>query len=104
MNRWKVAFFTSVAVSLCAVAYLIFEMAELGISYGYLQAGRDDLATSNRVLGQLVVSGGQDYSQKELLHLLRQEYPGAFIVEEGDTIRIGPNTFVFENDRLVSAK
>jgi hypothetical protein len=46
------------------------------------------------------VKGGQEYGQKDFLHLLRLTYPKEFIVEEGNKIIMGSNTFVFENDKL----
>ena len=104
MSKWKAAFFINLVVSICAVAFLFFELLDQGISYTYLEVGYDDQVTANEVLGNIIVKGGQEYSQKDFVHLLRQEYEDAFIVEEGNTVTMGFNSFVFENDRLVSVK
>ena len=104
MNKWKVSFFISLAVAVCVAAFLFFELLDMGISYTYLEVGYDDQTKAKEVLGNLVVKGGQEYSQKDFVYLLRQEYPDGFIVEEGSTVSLGFNSFVFENDRLVSAE
>ena len=104
MNKWKVAFFVSFAISISVVAVLLYGMLDQGISFTYLEVSYDDQVKANKVLGNLIVEGGQEYSQKDLLHLLRQEYPDAFIVESDNKVSMGPNSFVFENGRLSSVR
>lgn len=82
----------------------VFGTLDEGISYTYLKVSYDDQVKANEVLGKLIVKGGQNYSQKDILHILRQEYPEGFIVEEGSTISMGQNYFEFDHDRLVKVR
>jgi hypothetical protein len=104
MNKWKSAFFVSLALLVVVSCGLLYAVIDQGVSLTYMQVSYDDQVQANTVLGDLVVMGGQEYSQKDLVHLLRQEYPDAFIVEDGETISIGSNSFYFSHDRLESAR
>jgi len=104
MNKWKIAFFCCLVLFIASIVFFIYSIIDQGISYTYLKVSYDEQVEANKVLGNLVVRGGQKYSQKDILYLLRQEYPKAFIVEEKNTIRIGSNEFEFEKDRLVMVR
>ena len=101
MNKWKVAFFFSFFLFLTSSILLVFLALDNGTSYTYLQISLDDQVNSNKVLGNLIVQGGQEYTQKDLLHLLRLEYPKEFIVEDGNIIKMNSNSFEFHKDKLV---
>ena len=104
MNKWKVSFFICFAAFLAAAALLLYKTIDSGISYTYLEQSYNEQQQANKVLGNLVVKGGQQYAQKDFLHLLRLEYPDELIVEDGNKIKIGWNTFVFENNKLEAAQ
>lgn len=104
MNKWKWAFFICLAVLLLSGLFFVYSAIDQSVSYTYLEVSYDDQVAANKVLGNLIVQGGKEYSQKDFLHLLRQAYPQEFIVEEGNMIIMGHNQFKFENDRLISAK
>ncbi|MHB8131666.1 MAG: Imm58 family immunity protein [Mobilitalea sp.] len=104
MNKWKIAFFCCLVLFIASSAFFIYSVIDQGVSYTYLKVSYDEQVEANKVLGNLIVKGGQKYSQKDILYLLRQEYPKAFIVEEKNTISIGANKFEFEKDRLVKVK
>ena len=104
MNKWKVAFFLSLPITLVVALFALFVLIDNGTSYTYLEVSYNDELQANKVLGNLIVKGAQDYNQQDFLHLLRQEYPDAFIVEERDLIKLGPNRFEFTNNKLSKAR
>ncbi|OOE91919.1 hypothetical protein BZG76_08705 [Salinivibrio sp. AR647] len=79
---------------------LVVKGGDAGITYTYQQVSLDDLNDAHSFLGDLVVKGGKDYSQKDILHLVRQSYPNAFIVEDGNKIIVNNVTFIFEGGKL----
>ncbi len=100
MNKWQGAFFLSLLLILLSVLFSVFLLLDNGTAYTYLEVSYNDQVEANEVLGNLIVKGGQQYSQKDFLRLLRQEYPDAFIVEEGNLIKVGTNVFEFQNNKL----
>lgn len=104
MNKWKAAFFTTLVLLLSLLVFSTYAIIDSGVSYTYLQDSYDHQLRTNQLLGEIIVKGGQDYSQKDFLHLLRQTFPNELIVEEGNEIHIDGNTFSFENGKLVKAK
>ena len=101
MNKWKIAFLATVPVLLISNAIFIFTAIDTAVSYTYLQGSFKHHSQSESALGKLIVEGSRNYSQKDILHLLRQAEPEEFIVEEDNKIFYSGNTFVFEGDRLV---
>jgi len=104
MNKWKIAFFCCLVFLIASIIFFIYSTIDQSISYTYLKDSYDEQVKANKVLGNLIVKGSQKYSQKDILYLLRQEYPKAFIVEEKNIINIGSNKFEFEKDRLVRVR
>ena len=100
MNKWKIAFFLSLPVLILSMLFSLFLLLENGTAYTYLEVSYNDQLKANEVLGNLIAHGAQQYNQKDFLHLLRQQYPDAFIIEEGGTIKMGTNLFEFQNDKL----
>lgn len=104
MNRWKVAFFTCLVFLILSNLLFVYSIIDQGVSYTYLEVSFDEQLHANEVLGNLIVRGGGNYSQKDFLHLLRQAYPNEFIVEKDNRISMGPNSFEFKYDRLVKVR
>ena len=101
MNKWKVAFLITVPVLFVGNVFLVFRVIDTATSYSYLKDSFKHHSQSESALGKLIIEGSRKYSQKDILHLLRQADPEAFIVEENNKIIYSGNTFVFEGDRLV---
>jgi hypothetical protein len=101
VNKWKIAFLITVPILLVSNIFFIYMVIDTGISYSYLQDSFKHHSQSESALGKLIVEGSKNYSQKDILHLLRQAKPEEFIVEEDNKIFYSGNTFIFENDRLV---
>jgi len=100
MNKWKIAFFLSLLPLILSGLFSLFLLLDKGTAYTYLEVSYHDQVEANKVLGNLIIQGAQQYSQNDFLHLLRQEYPDAFIVEEGNAIKMGTNVFEFQNNKL----
>ncbi len=104
MKGWKIASLISfllLIVSNLLWAYLVFDQA---ISYTYLKTSYDDQTEIIRWLGGIVVKGAESYSKKDIVHLLRQSKPDAFIVEEDDLIVFEGIHFLFSDGKLVEVK
>ncbi|WP_406608711.1 Imm58 family immunity protein [Agarivorans sp. JK6] len=101
MNKWKLAFLVVVPLLVISNICFIYMTVDTAISYTYLQDSFKHHEQSESTLGKLVVAGSKDYSKKDILHLLRQAKPDAFVVDDVNSISFEGNTFIFENDRLV---
>ncbi|WP_408004179.1 Imm58 family immunity protein [Pseudoalteromonas galatheae] len=53
-------------------------------------------------MGNLIVKGIEGKSKKDVLFLLRQAKPEAFLVDEGDVVTFENIAFKFEQDKLVA--
>ncbi|WP_300433159.1 Imm58 family immunity protein [uncultured Thalassolituus sp.] len=100
MNQWKLSFFVTLTLLIFSNLFWLYSTIDAGVTYTYQQVSLDELSEANSFLGELVVKGGKEYSRKDILHLLRQSYPNAFIVEEGNKIVVNNVTFTFESDKL----
>jgi len=103
LSKWKISFFVCLIIFAATFVLLIYNTIDLGVSYTYLEQSYDEQLQANKVLGNLIVKGSQQYTQKDFLHLLRLEYPDEFIVEEGNKIKMGWNVFTFKNNKLEAA-
>ncbi len=104
MNKWKIAFFVCIPITILSLLFSIYVLVDNGVSYAYLEVSYNDQLRANEVLGNLVVRGGREYTQKYFLHLLRQAYPEELIVEDGAAIQMGSNVFDFHNNTLIKAR
>ena len=104
MNKWKVAFFATLAIAILSNGYLFYLLFDSAISYHYLNDSYNHETRRFNTLGRLIVAGSADYSKADFLHLLRQSNKDAFIVEEDDQIFIDAVQFGFENDRLANVE
>jgi len=101
MNKWKVSFFVCLLTLVGSNLFWLYMAIDFGITYNYQQVSYDENHEAVEALGSLIVKGAKDYSQKDMLHLLRQAKPSAFIVEEQNSISFDGIHFIFENGKLV---
>lgn len=104
MNKWKLAFLILVPLLILSNLFFAYALFDTAVSYSYLTDSFERQSEANEQLGNLIILGSEEYSQKDFLHLLRQANPEAFIVEEGQKISIGQNAFLFENDKLMGVQ
>ncbi|MCP4989586.1 MAG: hypothetical protein GY928_27085 [Colwellia sp.] len=53
-------------------------------------------------MGKLIVQGTPSKSKKDILFLLRQAKPDAFIVDDGNVVMFENIAFKFENGKLIN--
>ncbi len=104
MNKWKISFFVCLGIGLASTTFLLYLLVDQTVTYSYQVTHIAEQAQAKKLLGSLVVAGAKDYTQQDVLHLLRQSNPDAFIIEEGHLISIEGVIFAFENDQLVAVK
>lgn len=104
MNKWKAAFFVVLILGLATNGFLLYGFVGSAVSYSYLQDSYGHETTRFDALADLVIAGADEYSQADILHLLRQANPDAFIVEEGNVIHYEGVKFVFDGDRLTAVE
>lgn len=101
MNRWKIAFFAAFLTILASNAYWYAQIIDVSISYHYLESSYDAQIRRFEALGELVVAGSAEYTQADILHLLRQAQPDANIFEEANKIVFNGIEFSFADGELV---
>ncbi len=104
MNRWKTAFLVALIVAVASNVYWFVQLVDEAVSYSYLNDSFRDETNRFTALGELVVAGSSEYTQADILHLLRQADPDAFIVEERNRIHFKGIDFVFEEGSLVAVR
>jgi len=86
INKWKWAFFISTALLISAVAFLLYAVMDQGVTITYMSQGYGD---TEKDLERLAKVFPKDvYSKKDIVYLLRREYPEAFIVEGKCTVQL----------------
>ncbi len=100
MNQWKVSFFVAVVVLIATNIFWLYSAIDPGVTYTYQQVSLDEKSKAVGMLGALVVKGGQQYTKKVILHILRQVNKDAFIVEEENLIDVDGVKFFFTNGKL----
>ena len=101
MKGWKLAFIVSVLVLLVTNAMWANALIDQGITLKYAHAMNYEKGRAIRDLGALVVQGAASYTKKDVLFLLREAKPEAFIVDEGETLNCEGIQFRFSEGRLV---
>ncbi len=101
-NKWKILFILCFACLVVSNIFWVYSSIDSGVTLTYKHVVIDEQNNTIKTLGSLIVLGSQDYSKKDILHLLRQAEPDAFIVEEFDEIIFQGIKFRFEQDRLIS--
>lgn len=102
MKKWKLAFFVTFLLLIGSNIFWLYVVINSGVTYTYQQASLDELKHAHEFLGGLIMKECGKCSQKDVLHLLRQSYPGEFIVEEGNEITINRVTVqVLSVDKII---
>ncbi len=105
MVSWKSAFFVLCAFTLMETAWFLYRAVDFGVTYTYMSEGYMSCTQDLDVLERLAAVTGNKRSRKEVLALLRQQNPSAFIVEERRMIGIGGLHFTFaKNGELVEVR
>ena len=104
MNKWKWAFFVTLAILIATNSFWVYSAVDAGVTYTYQQVSLDDKSRAVKMLGELIVKGAHKYTKKDILHILRQSNKDAFIVEEENLIDVEGVKFIFTNGKLSDVK
>jgi hypothetical protein len=101
MNRWKVAFFSLLLLSSCAIAFLAYGFIDMAYTTTYM---RDSFDRTEKNLERLsLLFPKQTYRKKDILHLLRSHNKYELIAETSCSIQVDGLRFEFdEKDHLLS--
>jgi hypothetical protein len=100
MNQWKVSFFVAVVVLIATNIFWLYSAIDAGVTYTYQQVSLDEKSKAVGMLSALVVKGGQQYTKKDIHHILCQVNKDAFIVEEENLMDVDSVKFFFTNGKL----
>jgi len=100
MNIWKTSFFITLLILIVTNLFWLYVVIDNGVTYTYQQTSLNEKDKAIDMLGSLIVKGGQRYTKKEILHLLRQANQDAFIVDEKNTIDVDGVQFIFNHGKL----
>ena len=104
MKKWKWSFFITLIILIITNILWLYAAIDAGVTYTYQQVSLDERSNSVEILGKLIVKGGQKYTKKDILHILRQENKESFIVEEKNSISIDGVDFIFKENKLSEVK
>lgn len=104
MKKWKWSFFITLALLVATNIFWLYSAIDAGVTYTYQQVSLDDKSKAVKILGELIVKGGQKYTKKDILHILRQANKEAFIVEQENLINVEGVQFIFKNGKLSEIK
>ena len=104
MNKWKLSFFIVLTLLVVTNCIWLYKAIDAGVTYTYQQVSYDEKSKAVEMLGSLVVKGGQEYTKKDILYILRQANKDAFIVEEENLINVDGVQFIFNNGKLSEVK
>jgi len=101
MKKWKPLFYSCLILLIVSNLFWVYKTIDAGTSMTYQGVTIQDQEQVIEILGELIIEGADNYSQKDILHILRQKYPDGFIVEEQNKIIYEGIHFKFRNDSLV---
>ena len=101
MKKWRTLFYACLTLLIISNLFWLYKTIDAGTSITYQGVTIVNQEGVIEILGELIVDGAQNYSQKDVLHILRQKYPDGFIVERQDEVIYEGIHFEFKNDSLV---
>lgn len=101
MSKWKIAFLVSLAAFLATNGLWAYLFVDQSITLMYTDASSREQARAIQDLGALIVKGGESYTKEDVVFLLRQAKPDAFIVDNGEVVIFEGIAFRFSGDTLV---
>ena len=100
-RKWKIAFFTTLIISLPTVAFLGYGFVDQAVTISYMSQGYKETVSDLKRLGKIFPI--DTYAKKDILVLLRQNNPDAFIVETKCRIQLNGLRFEFdEHNKLIN--
>jgi len=95
-NRWKWAFWGSITILLPIVAILLYAVVDNIVTIDYMTQGYSETKQDFRRLADIYPKN--TYTKKDIVYILRQHSPDAFIVETECNVQIDGLRFEFTKD------
>ncbi|MEC9261306.1 MAG: hypothetical protein VYD53_08215 [Pseudomonadota bacterium] len=102
VKSWKDGFWFCFFVLLVSNAYWCLVVIDQAATNKYSAMELHSQKQAINELGNLIVTGIESTSKKDVVFLLRQANPDAFIVDDKEQVVYQNISFYFKNDRLVS--
>ena len=99
MNHWKIFGISWFLISLVIISYLIFMGLEQGVSFTYMSQGCKQTVDDFKILAQIFP---KSFSKKDIIYILRKQYPDELIVEDSMSVQIKGLRFDFNNDNKLT--
>jgi len=94
MNRWKIAFFTVLPLSVVAIVFVGYLFIDMAYTVTYMRDSYERTESKLEKLSEVFPKAV--YAKKDIVHLLRVKNKGAFIVETSCSVQIDGLRFEFD--------
>lgn len=102
VKSWKAGFWCCFIGLLVSNVYWCLVVIDQAATNKYTEMELHSQRQAVSELGNLIVTGIESTSKKDVVFLLRQANPDAFIVDDEEHVIYQNISFYFNNDRLVS--
>lgn len=102
VKSWKAGFWCCFIGLLVSNVYWCLVVIDQAATNKYTEMDLHSQRQAVSELGNLIVTGIESTSKKDVVFLLRQANPDAFIVDDEEHVIYQNISFYFNNDRLVS--
>ncbi len=102
VKSWKAGFWCCFIALLVSNVYWCLVVIDQAATNKYTEMELHSQKEAVSELGNLIVTGIESTSKKDVVFLLRQANPDAFIVDDKEQVIYQNISFYFKNDRLVS--
>ena len=93
MNKWRIAFFTTLVLSVVGIGFLPFRLIDQAVTLSYVTDDYGRTAKDLQVLAETFPR--ETYRKKDIVAVLRKVDPKAFIVETKCAVRLNGLRFEF---------
>ena len=101
-KSWKTGFWICLVLLMFSNCYWFLAAIDQALTNKYTSTELYSQEQAVAELGKLIITGIESKSKKDVIFLLRQANPDAFIVDGKDVISYQNVSFYFKNDKLVS--
>jgi hypothetical protein len=94
MNKWRIAFFATLAVALPAIGVLVYSVLDQAVTITYMSEGYERTEKDLTMLAQAFPRNR--YNKKDIVVVLRRIDPQGFVVEDKCTVQLNGLRFEFD--------
>ncbi len=93
LNKWKIAFFATLSVSIATVGFLVYFILDQSVTFSYMADGYDQTKNSLSLLADAYPK--DRYKKKDVVVVLTRIDPNGFIVESECSVQTSGLRFEF---------